>query len=250
MATLSRLSVLRAIKEVTYEGTANVQIRGSMPSVVKIAEYWAGRCLKCDSTWRECQSSFEHSRYHMFCDSGEPNCARCQRFLGYTQHAIRHFHGQCGPCGMNTTEDLDCDCGKTSTACREYPVVRADRAHIVPHAVCGENRVENIILLCHHCHRINPEPDDPVTGRRQYLSWLCSERDLRLYQRDALLRDLEAVGHQPILDAYDNDRVFHPAIVSMIRWVHPEPTVTDEKFALKLIGTVREMANESLAPRH
>jgi hypothetical protein len=219
-----------------------------MPSVVKITEYWVGRCLKCDSTWRECQSSFEHSRYHMFCDSGEPNCARCQRFLGHTQHAIRHFHGQCRSCDLNTTEDLDCDCGKSPADCREYPRVRADRAHMVPHWVRGDNDVENIILLCHHCHRINPEPDNPVTGRRLYLDWLCSERDMLFYQLETFMLALKTVGHQPVLDAYDKDGAFHPAVMSLVRWVHPEPTVRDEELALYPIGTVRETANESPPP--
>jgi hypothetical protein len=72
---------------------------------------------------------------------------------------------------------------------------------------------------------------------------------LRIYQRDALIRDLQALGPKLILDAYDNDGVIHPVIKGFVRWVNPEPTVTDEKFALQLIGTLRETnAGRGLAP--
>jgi hypothetical protein len=47
----------------------------------------------------------------------------------------------------------ECDCGDP-TRCSEYPRFYGDRAHLVPFSVCSENKPDNIIPLCHNCHRI------------------------------------------------------------------------------------------------
>jgi hypothetical protein len=180
------------------------QERGSMPSIQALANYWANRCLKCDSTWRECQVrklhdagsiDYEIYRQHIacystFCDSGEPECLYCGQFLGYTMDAVRAFHGPGTFNGIETTPE--CQCGSLAT-CREYPRARPDRAHMIPWSVCQENKIENIVLLCHECHRINPEPSNPGTGRREYLDWLCAKRDVNAAAFEALRKLQEPV---------------------------------------------------------
>lgn len=223
---------LAQLKAYVAEKDARGQKRGSMPSIDRIAEYWANRCLKCDSTWRECADFMNHQRYAMFCDLGEPECARCKRFLGYTGHAIRHFHGNCKSCDW-ATDEPECACGDAAK-CKEYPRVRCDRAHMVPWAVCRANDVENIIPLCHHCHRINPHPSDIETGRREYLDWLCSERDMLIHQMRALAEDITK-NKTAILAAWDKDGTVHPAINALIRYMHPEPIVGEDELARELI---------------
>ena len=192
--------------------------RGSMPSIDQITQFWAGRCLKCDSTWRECSGGIDHSRCHVFCDSGEPNCARCDKFLGYTPHAIRHFHGKCAQCALEP-DAPECDCGDP-TRCSEYPRFYGDRAHLVPFSVCNENKPGNIIPLCHNCHRINPEPSDPVTGRRKYLDWLCQERDAIHYQLRIIASAAAAIQTQAIED-FRRDGSVHPLILVLANFPHP-----------------------------
>jgi hypothetical protein len=211
------------------------QERGSMPSIQAIADYWANRCLKCDSAWQECgvrklhdtgNIDYETYRQHMaryssFCDPGEPDCLYCEQFLGYTTGAIRAFHGR----GMFNSEETSPECGCGSFAiCREYPRARLDRAHMVPWSVCHENRVDNIVLLCHECHRINPEPSSPRTGRREYLDWVCTKRDVKAAAFEALRKLQEPT----VIDL----TVFLPAIMG--------PGRDYDRIARKVMSSVRQ----------
>jgi hypothetical protein len=196
-----------------------------MPSISALAEYWANRCLKCDSSWNECESVrhkdyLSHDLYCVFCDSGEPECMRCGSFLGYTSHAIRHTHGKCGKCRWEDP-DPDCTCGNPER-CGAYPRARADRAHIVARwqAAYGDaemdprgiDALDNMALLCHECHRVNPEPPD----RRSYLDWLMAERKR---QYDAKAGFAEWIKANPSVDP--NSPILHALIMAMLPDTHP-----------------------------
>jgi len=82
-----------------------------------------------------------------------------------------------------TDDDPDCPCGAPAE-CQEYPRAKADRAHILARwqADYGDaediapediDKPANIALLCHECHRKDPEP----ATRREHLDWMCAERD-------------------------------------------------------------------------
>jgi len=131
-----------------------------MPSVSALARYWCFRCLTCDSSNEDCSArsnAADHYRYFAFCDPGEPECMRCQKFTGYTEEVARRF-GE-----------------------RRHRLVRA---HIQPRwrlAIGGAEGIEpamvdapeNILLLCEHCHKRDPEP----RTRQEYLDWICDYRD-------------------------------------------------------------------------
>jgi hypothetical protein len=167
-----------------------------MPGLDPIASHWSDRCLKCDSPSRECAEIVAHSDYRTFCDPGEPDCMRCGMFLGFTAHAIRHFHGKCKPCKF-ADADPDCRCGDPAR-CDAYPRAAADRAHIVARWQVGYGDAEgldpegldapaNIALLCHECHRRDPEPPT----RREHLDWMCAERDRQARARRAFFEYTE-----------------------------------------------------------
>jgi hypothetical protein len=107
----------------------------------------------------------------------------------------------------------ECDCGDP-TRCSEYPRFYGDRAHLVPFSVCNENKPDNIIPLCHNCHRINPEPSDPATGRRKCLDWLCQERDALHYQLRIIASAAAAIQTEAIGDFWRDGSV-HPAILAL-----------------------------------
>ena len=135
-----------------------------VPSIEAIASYWALRCLKCDVPARDCEFVLDgHAVYLTFCDDGEPACMRCGMFMGFTSHAIRHFHGKCRPCKF-TDDDPECPCGAPAE-CQEYPRAKADKAHIVARwqADFGDaediapediDKPANIALLCHECRQM------------------------------------------------------------------------------------------------
>jgi hypothetical protein len=180
-----------------------------------------------------------HFPYAMFCDSGEPDCARCGRFLGYTSGAIKAFHSGADP---------ECNCGPASR-CSAYLRFYGEKAHIIPWSVCRTSEVENIIPLCHHCHKLNPEPVSQDTGRREYLDWLCDERDLLSYQRNMLIEDC-INQHEAILAEWSERKSVHPAVRALVRHVHPDPCESDDEFAQILIeGMARrdERSREGLA---
>jgi hypothetical protein len=76
----------------------------ALPSITEVARYWSNRCLRCDAPHWTCATcwksatpgadgyrspdcphacrDFDHSRYLTFCDSGEPGCIACGKFLG------------------------------------------------------------------------------------------------------------------------------------------------------------------------
>jgi hypothetical protein len=181
--------------------------RRKAPSIEAIASYWADRCLKCDVPARGCGFVLDgHAIYLTFCDEDEPACVRCGMFLGLTSHLIRHLHGSCRPCKF-TDDDPDCPCGAPAE-CQEYPRVKADKAHIVARwqADFGDavdiapediDKPANIALLCHECHRKDPEP----ATRREHLDWMCAERDRQAKASAALREFLRSNGDQdcPIL---------------------------------------------------
>lgn len=127
-----------------------------------IAEYWCLYCLKCDAPVYDtirvdkektarysggdpealCTDPDAHRMFRTYCDMGEPECLSCSQFLGETPavHPKARFSG--------------------------------DRAHIIPWSMTPDSRPENIIPLCHECHRVNPEDGD----RRAYLDWLIARR--------------------------------------------------------------------------
>jgi len=164
-----------------------------MPSIEVIAEYWAMRCLMCDSTYEGCKGRdpesgvgrFDHAPYWMFCDSGEPECARCEAFLGYVASVVKR-------------ESLP-----------SSQKVRADRAHIVARwqVAYGDatelptfnvDTVDNIVLLCHRCHKEDPE----TNNRRAQLDWMIAYRDERQRAKKAVddLLDAGATYDSPAVE--------------------------------------------------
>jgi hypothetical protein len=197
-----------------------------MPSIASLAEYWADRCLKCDSSAKECEARkngdfSSHFIYMVFCDPGELECMRCGRFLGYTSHAIRHAHGKCRPCKFQDA-DPECACGNPE-GCDAYHRAKADRAHIVARwqADFGDTELnpsvidalDNIALLCHECHRVNPEPPD----RQSYLDWLMAERKR---QDDA--KAAFAAWGKANPDADRTSPVVHALIMAVLPDTHPD----------------------------
>lgn len=146
----------------------------AMPRVERIAKFWANRCLLHDTpriwatagpgghcpnsncrVYRDklwvggCPCTLEDGRFTCtFCDPGEPDCMSCDRFLGYTRNASFWV----GP--------------------SEF---RGERCHIIPRSLGGLDKVWNLVLLCHECHKLNPEQ----TSRRYYLDWLIARKRQR-----------------------------------------------------------------------
>lgn len=199
-----------------------------MPSLDALASYWAGRCLKCDSRYRDCVAGFEgHSDYLTFCDTGEPECVRCRAFLGYTPAVIRAAH---------KGESPECDCGN-ARECRALPPARAVRAHMVPRwrIQCGDasgfevadvDAPVNITILCHNCHQIDPES----ATRQEHLAWMIAERERQAAARVALLS-------YPRLDDYDS-----PVLLALVTATLPDTASGPQRHecAKRIIDAVRE----------
>lgn len=147
------------------------------PRILHIAEYWEWRCVKCGERQCECGNQFI-----CFIDAGEPECARCKMFRGYSP-------------------------GKEVwRAWEEFPDSDLERAHLVPVWRYGmgdvadglQESVENYVLLCHWCHKEDPEP----LTRQEHLDWMAAYRQ---QQHDALEALHEYIRSRPVERLYNED---------------------------------------------
>ena len=69
-------------------------------------------------------------------------------------------HTHCWNCGDN----------KQSSSNKEN--IRLERAHIIPHALGGEDTASNYVLLCKECHREAPDSKNP----KYIWEWIKSNR--------------------------------------------------------------------------
>ena len=91
---------------------------------------------------------------------------------------------QCMACG----KPIDCfgnpkysiDLKSNVSAIWNYPEIKSNlqRAHIIPALLGGEDRPDNLLLLCHRCHRDSPD----VSDKRMILKWVFYRRQQPSYE--------------------------------------------------------------------
>lgn len=91
-------------------------------------------------------------------DSGEPCCWGCDKPI------VSKFEGQEG--------EYECDyllkkIWNDPNVKRKY-----HRCHIIPGSLGGEDKPENLFLMCPSCHYLSPDTDNP----RSFFRWVYSQR--------------------------------------------------------------------------
>jgi hypothetical protein len=149
----------------------------SMPSKYAVAAYWNMKCMLClDFCDNDDHSHYVYDGGSDACNDSCPDlvkCARCNVHLSPSPDKIDKL-----------SEELSDEEWEKIY----WGYVSMDRAHILDRAVWergevaepegGIDGVNNILPLCHTCHKNDPMGKD----RKEYAKWLVQERDR---QKDA-----------------------------------------------------------------
>jgi hypothetical protein len=155
-------------------------VSGRNVSISRIAEFWCDYCLACDapfyytqridqvptpvysgSRYLICQNPENHqnqSYFRTYIDFGEPECLSCGQFLGETP-LVKNSSGYWG-----------------------------ERAHIIAWSISHDSRPENVVPLCHACHKANPT----WTRRRLFLDWLIARKKQKKENADIWQKQMES----------------------------------------------------------
>ncbi len=138
--------------------------RDKTPKASKIVEYWyRWGVLHCHVYGYPFEQLPAFVQYLMI-DLGEPFCFACRiRYLGWDFKETKATKKLTG----------------NSALYRHWNKLPLERAHIIPHARGGSNRLRNFVLLCPECHKEAPD----VVNSYLMLKWLQNRNQVLMNQR-------------------------------------------------------------------
>ena len=117
-----------------------------------IFEYWKDKCIT-DKGEVAIEGSVDYSSsIAVVEDWGEPCCFACRKYL--------------------VSNENDEDIGNPDKIWNQKKLRGAERAHIIPKALSGEDAPENLFILCRNCHAESPD----TRFKSEFFRWVYRRR--------------------------------------------------------------------------
>lgn len=138
--------------------------RQTPPKFHAIFEYWKDKAILSDGTVVTdspdmAPETLKNSIAVVY-DRGEPSCFACDSF------GLRSAYYKSGK------YDSDLQESNYKRIWSESNITRLQKAHIVPHSLCGLNTPNNFFLLCESCHKDSPD----TIFEKEFFKWVYKRR--------------------------------------------------------------------------
>lgn len=164
----------------------------------KIFDYWKDKCIDKFGNVYDNISEYFDDTIEVVIDWGEPQCWCCGKFIP-VEKEDKYDEWISDESNNGLKKIWDC---KTT---RHY----LNRAHIRPKMLGGEDKPENLFLICEQCHRESPD----LSNSKMFLSYIYDHRNNRylsilkplkvLEDASDILRNIYNIK-VPIFDNYDS----------------------------------------------